>query len=202
MKLYIIRHGETDWNKERRMQGSADIELNEYGRKLAFITKEALKDIPFDIAYTSPLKRASETAKIILEGRDIPLYKDKRIEEMNFGKYEGKSEAELIAVKDDFMNCFNCPEKYYPKDGAETHKEVIGRAKEFLEQVVLPAEKKYEHMVAFSHGAWIHGMLTYLYQREIKDFWHGPRQQNCGVTTIQISNGDCKVLKESEVFYK
>lgn len=67
MKLYLIRHGETDWNKEFKIQGSSDIELNEYGRELAFITREGLRHIPFDIAYTSPLKRAKETAEIILE---------------------------------------------------------------------------------------------------------------------------------------
>ena len=61
MKLYLIRHGETDWNKEFKIQGSSDIELNEYGRELAFITREGLRHIPFDIAYTSPLKRAKET---------------------------------------------------------------------------------------------------------------------------------------------
>lgn len=69
MKLYLIRHGETDWNKEFKIQGSSDIELNEYGRELAFITREGLRHIPFDIAYTSPLKRAKETAEIILGGR-------------------------------------------------------------------------------------------------------------------------------------
>lgn len=69
LKLYLIRHGETDWNKEFKIQGSSDIELNEYGRELAFITREGLRHIPFDIAYTSPLKRAKETAEIILGGR-------------------------------------------------------------------------------------------------------------------------------------
>ena len=142
MKLYLIRHGETDWNKEFKIQGSSDIELNEYGRELAFITREGLRHIPFDIAYTSPLKRAKETAEIILGGRNIPLYEDKRVQ-----------------------------------------------------------EKKSQHIAVFSHGAWIHSLLTYIYQREIKEYWHAPRQENCGVTTIQIEDGVCHVLKESEIFY-
>ena len=85
MKLYLIRHGETDWNKEFKIQGSSDIELNEYGRELAFITREGLRHIPFDIAYTSPLKRAKETAEIILGGRNIPLYEERQLED--FSKY-------------------------------------------------------------------------------------------------------------------
>ena len=49
MEIYIVRHGETVWNKEKRIQGRADIELNEYGRELAIKTGEALKDVHFDI---------------------------------------------------------------------------------------------------------------------------------------------------------
>ena len=144
MKLYLIRHGETDWNKEFKIQGSSDIELNEYGRELAFITREGLRHIPFDIAYTSPLKRAKETAEIILGGRNIPLYEDKRVQESCFGSFEGAQ---------------------------------------------------------FYHGSWIHILIKYIYKREIKEYCHAPRQENCGVTTIQIEDGVCHVLKESEIFY-
>ena len=70
MELYIIRHGETKWNSEKRLQGRSDIELNEYGIELARITSEALKDVKFDRIYSSPLKRAYETAEIL---RDDPV---------------------------------------------------------------------------------------------------------------------------------
>ena len=100
MKLYLIRHGETDWNKEFKIQGSSDIELNEYGRELAFITREGLRHIPFDIAYTSPLKRAKETAEIILGGRNIPLYEDERVQEACFGSFEGATLKELRERQD------------------------------------------------------------------------------------------------------
>ena len=62
MELYIIRHGETKWNSEKRLQGRSDIELNEYGIELARITSEALKDVKFDRIYSSPLKRYYEAA--------------------------------------------------------------------------------------------------------------------------------------------
>ena len=104
MKLYLVRHGETDWNKEFKIQGSSDIELNEYGRELAFITREGLRHIPFDIAYTSPLKRAKETAEIILGGRNIPLYEDKRVQEACFGSFEGATLKELRERQDPFSN--------------------------------------------------------------------------------------------------
>lgn len=62
MDIYLIRHGETDYNKARRIQGRCDIELNDYGRELAYLTAEGLKEVPFDVIFTSPLKRAKETA--------------------------------------------------------------------------------------------------------------------------------------------
>ena len=72
MNIYIIRHGETDWNAQRKLQGQADVPLNEKGRRLAALTAEAMKDISFAEAYSSPLVRAMETAKTILGSRDIP----------------------------------------------------------------------------------------------------------------------------------
>ena len=61
MKLYIVRHGETEWNKARRIQGQVDIPLNEFGRRLARKTAKGLSDITFDLCYSSPLSRARET---------------------------------------------------------------------------------------------------------------------------------------------
>lgn len=89
MIVYIVRHGETDWNRVRRVQGHTDIELNDYGRKLAEETAEGMKEIHLDLCFTSPLKRAKETALIVLGDRQIPVYDEPRIEEISFGRYEG-----------------------------------------------------------------------------------------------------------------
>lgn len=201
MNLYLIRHGETDWNKARRIQGSSDIPLNEYGRELAFSTREGLSGIPFDIAYTSPLKRARETGEIVLGGRNVPLFEDERIAEADFGSYEGRLEAELIEEKDPVLRFFDCPEKFVKTGGCEDHKEVMERAEEFLKDRIFPHEKEYQNIAVFSHGALIHGILTYIYQREIKDFWHAPKQLNCGVTIIEIANNKYHVIEESKIFY-
>ena len=65
MELYIVRHGETLWNREKRLQGREDIELSENGRKVARLTGEALMDTRIDKIFSSPLKRAYETACLI-----------------------------------------------------------------------------------------------------------------------------------------
>ena len=90
MKLYIVRHGETEWNKARKIQGQVDIPLNEFGRTLAKKTAKGLADIKFDLCYTSPLVRAKETAELILAGGTTQIIEDARIEEMAFGEYDGR----------------------------------------------------------------------------------------------------------------
>ena len=104
MKLYVTRHGQTDWNLLQKIQGKADIALNDTGRKQARITRDQLQDVPFDILFVSPLKRAYETAVIINEPHRVPIVKDERIIERDFGILEGSRLKDL-----DFSN-FWCVE--------------------------------------------------------------------------------------------
>lgn len=85
--IYIVRHGQTDWNLEGRTQGHSDIPLNVTGINQAKIIKEKLKDIEFDKVFSSPLKRAYETASIITNNNII---KDNRLIERYGGTLEGK----------------------------------------------------------------------------------------------------------------
>ena len=88
MKLYIMRHGETAWNVEGRLQGQSDTELNENGVRLAKVTAEGLKNIPFDLGISSPLRRAKHTAELVLAGRNVPLTTDDRLMELSFGSLD------------------------------------------------------------------------------------------------------------------
>lgn len=115
MKLYLVRHGETDWNKVKKIQGQVDIPLNQFGKHLAEETAEGLHDIPFDLCISSPLSRAYETARIILEGRDVPIITDARIGEMAFGEYEGKCCArDHWELPEDFQKFFDDPVGFRP----------------------------------------------------------------------------------------
>lgn len=86
--LYVVRHGQTDWNKRKVMQGQTDIPLNEEGIKQAKLLREKLKDITFDAIFCSPLIRAKQTCEIIA-GVCNATY-DKRIIERNYGEFENR----------------------------------------------------------------------------------------------------------------
>ena len=118
MILYVIRHGETKWNVERRLQGRSDVELNEYGIYLAEVTAEALKDVNFDVIYSSPLIRAYKTAEIIRGDRNINIITDDRLKEMCFGDYEGKVTDTL---PDEFWKFFDDPVNFVPAGNGETY---------------------------------------------------------------------------------
>ena len=95
--IYIVRHGQTDWNVEGRYQGRKDIELNEVGINQAKQLKEKLSNIKFDIVFSSPLKRAYKTAQIIT---DHPIIVDDRLIERSNGDLEGKLKSETINAVD------------------------------------------------------------------------------------------------------
>ena len=106
MKIYIVRHGQTDYNVNGRYGGRLDVPLNETGIKEAYVVRDKLKGISFDKIYSSPLQRAYETAKII---RDENIILDDRIIERSNGDMEGKLKSEIKETVD-----FNDPnEKRY-----------------------------------------------------------------------------------------
>ena len=88
--IYIVRHGQTDWNLLGKVQGKQDISLNEKGREQAALTKKDLDNKEIDLIIVSPLKRALETAEIINKDRNIPMIIDYRIKERDFGEFEGQ----------------------------------------------------------------------------------------------------------------
>ena len=87
-----------------------------------------------------------------------------------FGSFEGATLKELRERQDPFLKFFDAPEEFKKIEGCETHEEVIARSSDFFNDMILPNEKKYQHIAVFSHGAWIHSLLTYIYQREIKEY--------------------------------
>ncbi len=94
-RLLLIRHGETEWNAEARIQGHTDIALNRHGLAQAEALAGALADTGLDAVYSSDLLRARQTAAPLLRGRDLALRLDRGLRERAFGSFEGSSYAEL-----------------------------------------------------------------------------------------------------------
>jgi broad specificity phosphatase PhoE len=93
--ILLARHGETDWNLERRFQGWADQPLNETGREQARALRDQLRETPFDAVYTSDLKRAHETAEIVAAPHGVPVVADEGLREIDVGPLQGRTWTEL-----------------------------------------------------------------------------------------------------------
>ena len=182
MILYIIRHGETEWNKMGKMQGKTDISLSEDGRKIEQKTADGLKNIKFDYIFSSPLERAYETACIIKGDRDIEIVKDERLIEVGFGLYEGTVVDER---KGSFALFFDDPQNYVAEKGA-----------------LFPIEEnKPDATVLISgHGALNKALFQHLLHKQLKDFWSGVYQGNCAVNKFEIKNGNVSLIEEAKYY--
>ena len=127
MKLYLARHGQTDWNLEHKAQGQVDIPLNDTGIEQAEELKDKLKSYDFDICYCSPLKRAIQTAEIAVDGR-TQIILDDNLKERSFGDLEG-TDPKTWNI-DDYDRRLNTDE-----GGIEPINSVLSRSKRVLERI-------------------------------------------------------------------
>ena len=202
MKVYLVRHGETEWNRRGKIQGQADIPLNEKGEDLAFLTGQKMKDIPFKRIYTSPLSRARRTAELISGQRGLPLMEDSRLLEISYGNREGQLLALIHRLP--FLRLhryFSHPSAYVPPKGGGTYGDLRKRCREFLEQELKPLEEQMDHVLVCGHGALIREMVCIIDGIAPDAFWKGPVQKNCAVTVLSLEQGVFQVMEEGTVYY-
>lgn len=144
MSILITRHGQTDWNAEHKVQGKADINLNETGKKQAEETREKLLSENIDLIICSPLNRAKQTANIINQGRNIQIIYDDRISERDFGEFEGKH------TEDFDYNSFWSYKRNIKYERAENIRDFFNRIYSFLDDIIQTYPDK--NILLVAHG--------------------------------------------------
>lgn len=189
MKIYLTRHGQTDYNKKRMMQGRSDIPLNEVGIAQATERRKQLGDITFDAVYASPLKRAVKTASIIGNVSEDEIITDERIIEANFGKYELKN---YYATGIPMMAYWSLPEIFPAPKGVETIKEMIDRTASFIEEL---EKKDYETVLVACHGGIIRPIRGFLEGKKSGIIWR-PRPKNCEIFVYESVGGKRRLIQD------
>ena len=187
MKIYVTRHGQTDLNAKKLMQGRSDIPLNETGRAQARAAKEKIGDIKFDAVYSSPLCRAVETASII---GDVPVDRiitDERIIEADFGIYEAKPYGRVGIPMTLY---WTCPEIFPAPKTAETTAQMIERVRSFFHEL---EKEDYENVLVACHGGIIRVIRGYLEDVPRGYIWR-PRPKNCEIRIYESIGGQHKTL--------
>lgn len=161
MNIYITRHGETEWNTQDRMQGWKNSNLTELGKKQAAGLRDRLKDIKIDVIYSSTLKRAHDTAKILKGNKNVDIILSDNLKEMSFGKWEGMTFNDIksnLEYKDEYYNLYNMPEKY-KTFGGENIDKVSNRISTLLDKII--NEKKYDDILIVTHGMTLKYIMKY-----------------------------------------
>ena len=199
--MYIIRHGETQWNKVKRLQGQTDIPLAEEGIRLAKETGEGMRDLPMDLVISSPLTRAMQTAQLLTEGRNIPILTDERIIEISFGQWEGECILDSKVLPEEFRRLFyEDPLHCMRPPGGETFDMVRKRTGEFYRSLLENSEYANKNILISTHGAASRCLLTQFYEDK-DDIWRGGVPKNCAVTIVEISDGVAEVMEKDRIFY-
>ncbi|MDO4275767.1 MAG: histidine phosphatase family protein [Eubacteriales bacterium] len=201
MLLYMIRHGVTEWNRLKKVQGAMDIPLAEEGIRLARLTGQALKNISFDLCFTSPLLRARQTAECIVGDRGIPVIPDERIQEINFGVLEGTQfkdqEGNVISKEMDVF--FKNPICYQRPENGEDIRDILDRTRDFWEEKIHDPDLQDKTILISTHGCAMRALQQNIY-REPENFWHGNVPPNCSVNIAEVIDGEARFLAEDKVY--
>ena len=190
-RIYLTRHGETEWNLRKIMQGWQDSDLTDLGRQQAKWLGNRLSKIEFEAVYSSPLNRALETAKIIKkDGFEDIIIKD-YLKEMGFGPWEGKTSVE---IKKDYNEAYsNFWEKphLYSGEVCESYYDVRDRVMLLMKEII---ERHDDNVLIVTHTVVIKIIMAYFDARKMEDLWDPPFMHQTSLNIIEIENNQPKII--------
>ena len=184
--IYIIRHGQTELNNRKVLQGRSNYPLNESGVRQAEEAAKRLEEagVSFDRVFTSPLIRAAETARIV--GRGVEAVTDERLIEMDYGPYEG---MDLQALTPEVITFFSDFQHNPAPDGMEQLDHVVERAGRFVEDL---RQYEGESILISTHAIAMKGILEYLTPDSHGAYW-SKYIGNCWIYTFENAGGTFSV---------
>jgi len=187
-RIIIVRHGETDWNKEKRFMGKNDFSLSDKGKEQACRLAERLEGENIDIIFSSPLRRALETAEEVAKKKGLKVLTEKKLVERNFGILEGITlEEAKKGMGDDFFDKV-IDEKFFRIPQGESTYDVEKRVGNFLKDIL--GWDGDRNFLIVSHGGVGRIMINYLTK---EDKLKNKFMTNTGVTIINIKDGKAEV---------
>ena len=190
MRIWLTRHGQTNLNKAKLMQGLTDEPLNETGIEQARAARERIGDMTFDAVYASPLDRAITTASIIGGVKKEDVIIDSRIIEVNFGRYE-KRKYFLLGLR--MTLYWALPEVFPAPKTVETIASMVDRSSSFLKEL---EQKDYENVLVTCHGGIIRALCGYLEDAPKGIKWR-PKPHNCEIRIYDSTDGKHTKISES-----
>jgi probable phosphoglycerate mutase len=186
--LILVRHGETDWNRDGRWQGHADAPLNDRGREQARALADELADENVAAVYSSDLSRARETAEIVAARLNRPVDVDARLREVHVGGWSGLTTEEIETRFPDDVARWRAEDPQHTFDGGESYAAMGERVVAALEEIA--ARHPGKHVLVVLHGGPIRALLAHAAGITYEEQRHRTEHlDNCGYVRIAVREG-------------
>jgi broad specificity phosphatase PhoE len=187
--LYLVRHGETDWNRDQRLQGAIDVPLNEVGTAQAHQLADHLASRSFACVVSSPLVRASATAVILAEACRCPLHTDPRLREVDHGSWSGLTLPDIGHRFPSFVGNDQLRPEAFEVSGGERLSDVHRRVSAVLADLL--SDHDSHSVLVVGHGVTLAVMWCAANGIDLTRF-HEHLPPNAGVVVLTFS--DCRVV--------
>lgn len=197
MDIYFVRHGQTEWDEERRMQGQKDSELTAMGREDSKYLAKELNRTEFSQIYSSPLERAMDTARYIKMGRAQEIMPVDSFKEMNLGEWEGMLDRDVMnQYPEEHFNFWNRPHLFKPQ-GGESFEEFRDRVKKGLDDLIEKAAG--DRIVVVTHTLVIKAILSIVHDYPVDDFWKTTVLKSTSLTVLRVEDGKMETIVEGDL---
>lgn len=191
--VYLIRHGQTEWNLEARMQGHKNSPLTEVGITQANGLHNRLMNEKIDLIYSSESERAYDTARIIKGDKDIPIYRRNGLREINMGEWEGMKQSDIINKYPQIWNNFwNNPIQYTPVGQGESYTEFKNRIITDVENIINSNQGK--NIAIITHRIVLKVLMLHFNNQDITNIGNIPDIQPASLSKICINNEVREIL--------
>ena len=197
MKVYLTRHGQTEWNLAGKMQGRLNSNLTTLGEDQARWLGKSLESTPIDVICSSSSGRAYDTAKLIKGDRAIDIEQFDDLQEVYLADWQGMLHDDIEALDaDQFNSYWRAPEKFRAGE-KESFEELIERGRTVFNEIIRVHDGK--DILIVSHGVLLKAIFAYIKSLEIKEFWSGPFMQSTCLNVLEITNGEIVIVEECNI---
>lgn len=196
-ELYLVRHGETIWNAEKRMQGHLDSDLTSQGIRQAQLLGKKLASLPIDVCYTSDSPRAVKTAQLITQQLSLTPKADSRLREIGMGTWEGRTRLEIAETDQiEWQRFWEAPHLFQGDNGGETFQTLKTRSSASIKDLVdsHPQQK----IMIISHRLTIKTIISSLLQRDLAELNSLADVEPNSLSILTLTDKEVKVISYSD----
>lgn len=199
MKIYLLRHGETAWNEERRIQGQTDVSLNDTGLSQAQATKKYFNDIHLDAVYTSTLQRSIQTAEVVTSMK-YPIKKFSDLNERDFGNWQTRLWDEIYHEIPDLRERWKKEGIRFTPENGESLESLISRSQRRFVQII-DSHTYGENFLIACHGGPLKAIIGYVYETPWEEIPDVVKLDNCSITLVKNEKGQLSIPIVNKIVY-